>query len=59
MGDCPSPRVPLPFDRPAMSHQEIANRLGLSQSRVQQLEAQALRKCRQWLEAHGITASCV
>ena len=36
---------------------EIADALGVSPGRVSQLEQAALRKCRKWLQAHGIGAA--
>lgn len=37
-----------------LSHREIAKRLGISKSRVQQLEASALMKLRRIMESRGV-----
>lgn len=46
----------VPKDDRAMSHEEIARRLGMSRSAVTKIEQRALRKLRLSLEAIG---SCI
>jgi len=39
------------------SHKEIADELGISRQRVQQLEKEALKKCRKLLTFNNMTSS--
>ncbi len=36
-----------------VTHRQIARELGITHQRVQQIEREALRKCRTWCVAHG------
>ena len=46
-------RFALPDDG-QFTHAEIAEELGVSQQRIQQIERLALRKCRRWCEKRGL-----